>query len=107
MGGVGKITLAQLVYNHRRVIQYFDLKCWVYVSEKFQVQEIIKGIFEFINECECKLTHLDVLQESLQNKFRGKKFLVVLDDVWIEDDKKAKWDELSKTLSCGQKKVLL
>ncbi|KAJ0751185.1 putative virus X resistance protein-like, coiled-coil [Helianthus annuus] len=107
MGGVGKTTLAQLVYNHRRVIQYFDLKCWVYVSEKFQVQEIIKGIIESIYECECKLTRLDVLQESLQNKLRGKKFLVVLDDVWIEDDEKAKWDELSKTLSCGQKKVLL
>ncbi|KAL9996582.1 putative virus X resistance protein-like, coiled-coil [Helianthus debilis subsp. tardiflorus] len=61
MGGVGKTTLAQLVYNHRRVIQYFDLKCWVYISEKFQVQEIIKGIIESIYECECKPTHLDVL----------------------------------------------
>ncbi|KAM0034912.1 putative virus X resistance protein-like, coiled-coil [Helianthus debilis subsp. tardiflorus] len=107
MGGVGKTTLAQLVYNHERVNQHFELKCWVYVSEKFQVQDIIKGIIESINEYECKLTRLDVLQKSLQNKLRGKKFLVVLDDVWIEDKEKAKWDELSKTLSCGAEESIV
>ncbi|MFS7939555.1 putative virus X resistance protein-like, coiled-coil [Helianthus anomalus] len=107
MGGVGKSTLAQLVYNHRRMIQYFDLKCWVYVSEKFQAQEILKGIIESINECEFKLTRLCVLQKSYQNKLKGKKFLVVLDDVWIKDDEKAKWDELSKTLSCGAEESIV
>ncbi|KAJ0735445.1 putative virus X resistance protein-like, coiled-coil [Helianthus annuus] len=107
MGGVGKTTLAQLIYNHERVKQYFELKCWVYVSENFQVKEIIKGIIASIDKCECTLTHLDVLQESLQNKLRGKKFLIVLDDVWIEEDEKAKWDEVSKTLSCGAEESIV
>ncbi|KAJ0920364.1 putative virus X resistance protein-like, coiled-coil [Helianthus annuus] len=108
MGGVGKSTLAQLVYNHRRVIQYFlDLKCWVYVFEKFQVQEIIKGIIESIDEYECKFARLDMLQKSLLNKLRGKKFLVALDDVWIKEDEKVKWDELSKTLSCGAEESIV
>uniref|UniRef100_A0A251VTI6 Putative NB-ARC, P-loop containing nucleoside triphosphate hydrolase n=1 Tax=Helianthus annuus TaxID=4232 RepID=A0A251VTI6_HELAN len=44
MGGLGKTTLAQLVYNHETVDQYFDLKCWVYVSENFQVKEIMKKL---------------------------------------------------------------
>ncbi|KAJ0810900.1 putative virus X resistance protein-like, coiled-coil [Helianthus annuus] len=101
MGGLGKTTLAQLVYNHERVDQYFDLRCWVYVSENFQVKEIIKGIITSIDKRECTLTHLDVLQESLQSKLREKKFLIVLDDVWAEENEKEKWERLSGTLSCG------
>ncbi|KAJ0735084.1 putative virus X resistance protein-like, coiled-coil [Helianthus annuus] len=62
MGGMGKTTLAQLVYNHKRVDQYFDLKCWVYVSENFQVNEIIKKIIESVDKFGCTLTQLDTLQ---------------------------------------------
>ncbi|KAM0005416.1 putative virus X resistance protein-like, coiled-coil [Helianthus debilis subsp. tardiflorus] len=101
MGGMGKTTLAQLVYNHTSVDQYFDLRSWVYVSEHFQVKEIIKGIITSIDKRECTLPHLDVLQESLQSKLREKKFLIVLDDVWAEEDEKEKWERLSGTLSCG------
>ncbi|KAM0068188.1 putative P-loop containing nucleoside triphosphate hydrolase [Helianthus debilis subsp. tardiflorus] len=101
MGGVGKTTLAQLVYNHERVKKDFQLRCWVHVSEKFQVKEIIRKIIEFIDKCGCTLTELSALQDTLQSKLRGNKFLIVLDDVWIEENEKDKWEELSKTLSCG------
>ncbi|KAJ0613152.1 putative virus X resistance protein-like, coiled-coil [Helianthus annuus] len=101
MGGLGKTTLAQLVYNHERVDQYFDLRCWVYVSENFQVNEIIKKIIESVDKSGCTLTQLDTLQASLQSKLREKKFLIVLDDVWAEEDEKEKWERLSGTLSCG------
>ncbi|KAJ0613286.1 putative virus X resistance protein-like, coiled-coil [Helianthus annuus] len=107
MGGLGKTTLAQLVYNHETVNQYFDLKCWVYVSENFQVKEIMKKIIESIDKCGCTLTQLETLQESLQSKLRGRKFLIVLDDVWAEEKEKAKWEELSKTLSCGAEESIV
>ncbi|KAK9058875.1 hypothetical protein SSX86_023719 [Deinandra increscens subsp. villosa] len=42
-----------------------------------------------------------MLQESLQFRLRGKRFLLVLDDVWIEESEKNQWDQLSETLSCG------
>ncbi|KAK9058874.1 hypothetical protein SSX86_023718 [Deinandra increscens subsp. villosa] len=101
MGGVGKTTLAHLVYNHERVNNYFESKFWIYVSEKFNVKEILKGIIESIDRRECALPQLDMLQESLQFRLRGKRFLLVLDDVWIEESEKNQWDQLSETLSCG------
>ncbi|KAJ0624956.1 putative virus X resistance protein-like, coiled-coil [Helianthus annuus] len=101
MGGVGKTTLAKLVYNHESVNQYFKLKFWKSVSKKLQVKEIIKEIIESIDKRKCGLPQLDMLQESLQSKLRGNKFLIVLDDVWIEDGEKTQWDQLSETLSCG------
>ncbi|MFS7903744.1 putative virus X resistance protein-like, coiled-coil [Helianthus anomalus] len=66
MGGLGKTTLAQLVYNHETVNQYFELKCWVYVSENFQVKEIMKKVIETIDKRGCTLTQLDTLQESFK-----------------------------------------
>ncbi|MFS7908957.1 putative virus X resistance protein-like, coiled-coil [Helianthus anomalus] len=101
MGGMGKTTLAQLVYNHERVDQYFDLRCWVYVSENFQVNVIIKKIIESVDKSGCTLTQLDTLQASLINKLTGRKFLIVLDDVWAEENEEGKWKSLSGTLSCG------
>ncbi|PWA52538.1 Disease resistance protein [Artemisia annua] len=79
MGGIGKTTLAQLVYNDEMVETHFDLKCW------------LDGM------------SLDDLQIQLQNKLREKKYFIIMDDVWIENKDMNKWDELCKALSCGAK----
>ncbi|PWA42776.1 Disease resistance protein [Artemisia annua] len=97
MGGIGKTTLAQYVYNHETVKKHFELKCWVYDSAVFDVKRIIKDI------CGSEDSGLDALQACLQNKLRGKKFFIVMDDVWIENMDMEKWDELCKALSCGTK----
>ncbi|KAF3964941.1 hypothetical protein CMV_010817 [Castanea mollissima] len=49
MGGIGKTTLAQFVFNDEIVKKSFDLKAWVCVSENFDNLEILKAILEGIN----------------------------------------------------------
>ncbi|XP_034704518.1 putative disease resistance RPP13-like protein 1 isoform X3 [Vitis riparia] len=82
MGGSGKTTLAQLLYNHKRVKKHFHLKAWVCVSTEFHVIGVTKSILEAIG---CKPTSdasLDLLQRQLEDKLGNKKLLLVLDDVW-------------------------
>ncbi|XP_073263978.1 LOW QUALITY PROTEIN: putative disease resistance RPP13-like protein 1 [Populus alba] len=98
MGGVGKTTLAQLVYNHNRVEEWFGLKAWVCVSEDFSVSKLTKVILEaFGSKPACD--NLDQLQRQLKQRWEGNKFLVVLDDVWNEDY--AEWDRFLTPLKYG------
>ncbi|CAL1402300.1 unnamed protein product [Linum trigynum] len=79
MGGIGKTTLAQLVFNDARL--EFDLRTWVSVGEDFDVFKITKQILQLTN---CDGEDLNSLQLALKEKLSGKNFLIVLDDVWNE-----------------------
>ncbi|KAJ0628617.1 putative virus X resistance protein-like, coiled-coil [Helianthus annuus] len=46
-------------------------------------------------------------REYLQSKLRGKKFVIVLDDVWIEEGERIKWNKLRETLSCGAEESVI
>ncbi|XP_073263971.1 LOW QUALITY PROTEIN: putative disease resistance RPP13-like protein 1 [Populus alba] len=98
MGGVGKTTLAQLVYNHSRVQKRFDLKAWVCVSEDFSVLKLTNVILEAFGSKPAS-DNLDQLQLLLKDRLEGKRFLLVLDDVWNEDY--AEWDKLLTPLKYG------
>uniref|UniRef100_A0A6N2M6X5 NB-ARC domain-containing protein n=1 Tax=Salix viminalis TaxID=40686 RepID=A0A6N2M6X5_SALVM len=78
MGGLGKTTLAQLVYNEERVKQHFDLKIWVCVSTDSNIKRLTRAIIESIEGASCGLEELDPLLQRLQQKLTGKKFLLVL-----------------------------
>ncbi|XP_058078566.1 putative disease resistance protein RGA3 [Magnolia sinica] len=96
MGGLGKTTLAQFAYNDERVTKHFELRIWVCVSDNFNVMRVIKLIIESANGSKCDLEGMDSLQHSLQEKLSGKKFLLVLDDVWEETPEK--WNSLKKSV---------
>ncbi|XP_075498908.1 disease resistance protein RGA2-like [Primulina tabacum] len=101
MGGIGKTTLAQLVYNDERVEKHFEQRIWVCVSEDFSLQRLVKAILESVQGGGCSVTELDPLLRLLQEKLRGKKFLLVMDDVWNDDQ--SLWDPLKEALRCGSK----
>lgn len=89
MGGIGKTTLAQLIFNDATL--HFDFKSWVSVGENFDVIGMTKTILQS-EDSDAK--DLDSLQVKLKEKLSGKKFLIILDDVWSEN-----YDDW--TLFCG------
>ncbi|KAI9127425.1 hypothetical protein K1719_001984 [Acacia pycnantha] len=97
MGGVGKTTLVNSVYNDEDVKQKFDFNVWVCVSEAFDLLKIAQTIIKSINpDFVCDNMDLNLLQLHLANKLEGKRFLVVLDDVW--NDKYTDWVALKNLL---------
>ncbi|CAN1139224.1 Putative disease resistance protein RGA3 [Linum perenne] len=107
IGGLGKTTLAQLVFDDKLIQDHFAVKVWVYVSQKFDVKIILGKMLESITHQSQTSLRLDVLQAKLRREITGKKFLFVLDDVWEEDVQS--WEILAKYLINGApgSKVLL
>jgi hypothetical protein len=103
IGGLGKTTIAKLVYDDERVANHFDLRMWVCVSEHFDVNRLIKDILKSATGANIDETlGVDLWQTRLRNCLKNKKFLLVLDDVWNED--RSKWIELKGLLSGGSMK---
>ncbi|XP_052193112.1 putative disease resistance RPP13-like protein 1 [Diospyros lotus] len=104
MGGIGKTTLSQIVYNDARVDQHFEIKAWVFVSDVFDILGISKSILERITEKTHVTANLEEIQVRLREKLRGKKYLIVMDDVWNENYEM--WELLMRPLiagACGSK----
>ncbi|RVW79844.1 putative disease resistance RPP13-like protein 1 [Vitis vinifera] len=99
MGGIGKTTLAKLVYNDWRVVEFFDLKAWVCVSNEFDLVRITKTILKAIDSGTSDHNDLNLLQHKLEERLTRKKFLLVLDDVWNEDYND--WDSLQTPFNVG------
>ncbi|KAL2920518.1 Disease resistance protein RGA2 [Bienertia sinuspersici] len=108
VGGLGKTALAQLVYDDERINKEFhnkDLKFWVCVSdqegEQFDVKTILMKILEQVTKKKVDdSSTLQLVQRQFQDKLRGQKYLLVLDDVWNEDP--MKWRNLQEFLILGQ-----
>ncbi|GLT95468.1 hypothetical protein SLE2022_131480 [Rubroshorea leprosula] len=125
MGGLGKTTLAGLVYyDDEKLKDYgFELKAWVCVSDVFDVDQITRVILQQVTRKKSDVSDVfdvdqitrdilqqvtrkksDVqdlfsLQEHLKKELSGKKFLLVLDDIWNEDYHS--WDVLQRPFSDG------
>lgn len=44
MGGIGKTTLARNAFDDQFIVEYFDIRVWVTVSQDYCAQEILSGI---------------------------------------------------------------
>ncbi|KAM3750113.1 hypothetical protein ACB098_04G012800 [Castanea mollissima] len=96
MAGLGKTTVAKLVYNHELVKRHFDKTIWVCVSDDFNDKRILKEALESLTQKSSALENKNTILECLKKELQGKRYLLILDDVWNEDY--VKWDNLRSCL---------
>ncbi|KAJ1279815.1 hypothetical protein BS78_04G184800 [Paspalum vaginatum] len=80
-GGIGKTTLAKLVFNDDQM-QGFDLRIWVYVSPHFDLKMIGKSVISQVKPHVEGLDDLQSVSNYLEQTLGGRSCLIVLDDVW-------------------------
>ncbi|XP_014492654.1 putative disease resistance RPP13-like protein 1 [Vigna radiata var. radiata] len=100
MGGMGKTSLAQHVFNDPRLEEAkFDTKIWVSVPEEFDVLNVSRVILGTITGSTDYSVEHELIQRRLKEELSGKKFLLILDDVWNENP--FKWKDVQKPLVFG------
>ncbi|MED6149883.1 hypothetical protein PIB30_066889 [Stylosanthes scabra] len=96
MGGVGKTTLARMVYNDN----LYQFKSWTCISEASDVCQITKRVYESFTLSHPNFSDLNALQIKLEKRLKGKRFLLVLDG--FSDENSFDWDTLRRPfLSVG------
>jgi hypothetical protein len=93
VGGLGKTTLVQFAYQEMRGSNHFDKTIWVCVSTNFSVEDITRKMLGELGENNCYNKSLNALQETLKENIHLKKILLVLDDIW-DDENRSKWEQL-------------
>ncbi|KAG8650158.1 putative disease resistance protein RGA4 isoform X2 [Manihot esculenta] len=99
MGGLGKTTLAQIIFNDELIKNSFERRIWVCVSDPFDVKMIVRKILESATGNKSEDLELEAFKSQLGGIIDRKKYLLVLDDVWNEN--REKWQNLKRLLVGG------
>ncbi|XP_049390194.1 putative late blight resistance protein homolog R1A-3 [Solanum stenotomum] len=97
MGGIGKTTLARKAYDQLQIrYHHFDILAWVTISQEFRGRNVLLEALR----CISKLTDFNAkdydkmddneLADLVQKKLKGRRYLVVVDDIWSRDV----WDSI-------------
>jgi hypothetical protein len=107
IGGQGKTTVAKYVFNDEQVQNHFELKVWVCVSDPFNMKTIVQQLIESATKKRPESSEMEPLQSELREIIGGKRFLLILDDVWNEN--RESWLNLKTLLMGGSRgsKVLI
>ncbi|XP_078158847.1 disease resistance protein RPP13-like [Carex rostrata] len=97
-GGLGKTTLAQKLYNSDKLEGQFDFRAWQSISQTYNLNELLREILYKVRpdmkRKDPPIAHKD-LPVKLKNYFlNGKRYLIILDDVWDIN----LWGQLKKAL---------
>ncbi|CAL4918454.1 unnamed protein product [Urochloa decumbens] len=86
MGGIGKTTLARMVFADSTVEDNFEERIWLSVNQDFNEIGVLQSVLaSFGAKHEGLAGNKDLLERALKDTVRQrKKFLLVMDDVWSE-----------------------
>ena len=92
MGGIGKTTLARQVFHHDIVRSHFDGFAWICVSQDFKKKDIWQKLLQELRPRDTGIEQMneDTLQAKIYHSLETSKYLIVMDDVWKNED----WDKI-------------
>ncbi|KAL8053059.1 hypothetical protein ABFS82_05G048400 [Erythranthe guttata] len=114
MGGIGKSTLAKMLYDDPLIVYHFYVRAWITVSQDYRVKTMLLGLIRFVAQLTddvcAKYDEPDEqnrvvlkdginqlsdqsLAEQLYRSLKGKRYLIVMDDVWCNDA----WDDVRRS----------
>ncbi|KAH6759599.1 hypothetical protein C2S52_022857 [Perilla frutescens var. hirtella] len=109
MGGMGKTTLAKNIYQNSLIIEHFDIRAWATISQQYSAKNILSELLsdaekstsrtedalgeELYNVVEKSTsTTKDALGEELYKTLYGRRYMIVLDDIWNVEA----WDKVRR-----------
>ncbi|KAJ4771216.1 NBS type disease resistance protein [Rhynchospora pubera] len=106
-GGLGKTVLAKKAYNSDEVKRAFEFQFWLSVSQQFELVDLLKIMLKGIRPLEKDemdvLRTIDVVSKQRAEEYfigkliillKGKRYLIIMDDVWTSD----LWIQVEKAL---------
>ncbi|KAL6843982.1 hypothetical protein ACP4OV_025655 [Aristida adscensionis] len=98
-GGIGKTTFTQHLY--KEVKSHYEVSIWICVSLKFNANRLAQEAVTKIPKVDGE-TENSSDQELIEQRLKGKRFLLVLDDLWTcnEDE----WKKLLAPFRKGREK---
>uniref|UniRef100_A0ACD5TAV8 Uncharacterized protein n=1 Tax=Avena sativa TaxID=4498 RepID=A0ACD5TAV8_AVESA len=83
-GGLGKTTLANVVYNKIKV--EFDRCAFVPVSQKPDIPKLLRSLLHQLGSGPSSHDfELNVLLDKLRERLKNKRYLIIIDDIWDVD----------------------
>ncbi|KAL7153494.1 hypothetical protein ABFS83_04G172700 [Erythranthe nasuta] len=84
MAGIGKTYFAKKIFEDPSISSRFDCRAFVNIGQKYELKEVIRAILAQLDRENggMFIERDDKLVEVLYGSLKGRKYLVVLDDVW-------------------------
>ncbi|KAL8544402.1 hypothetical protein ACS0TY_004808 [Phlomoides rotata] len=93
MGGIGKTTLARYAYDDPLVMEYFDIRVFIQVSQDYNAKEFLLNLQASIKKFEDEMSgekNESEIAVKVYQSLKGRRYLIVMDDIWSTEV----WDDV-------------